>query len=160
MVKGQRNIKNTGEKQEAEENGTEFNEAEPVSEPLIPVVGCEFYISERYEQKQFTKDDPDRRTCVVLLAKDFNGYKNLAKLSSIGFLKGFYFGVPRVSRELIAQYKEGVIALTSGIMGDIPDAILNTGEQKGEELFKWWKDTFEDDFMFRFRITNCLKKSI
>lgn len=133
-------------KQEAEENGTEFTEAEPVSTPLIPVVGCEFYISERYEQKQFTKDDPDRRTQMVLLAKDFNGYKNLAKLSSIGFLKGFYFGVPRISRELIAQYKEGLIAVTSGILGDIPDAILNTGEQKGEELFKWWKETFGDDF--------------
>jgi len=133
-------------KQEAEEKGEDFNEVEPVSEPLIPVVGCEFYISDRYEQKQFTKDDPDRRTQVVLLAKDFNGYKNLAKLSSIGFLKGFYFGVPRISRELILQYKEGLIALTSGINGDIPDAILNTGEQKGEELFRWWKDTFQDDF--------------
>lgn len=133
-------------KQEAEEKGEVFNEEKPVSEPLIPVVGCEFYISDRYEQKQFTKDDPDRRTQVVLLAKDFNGYKNLAKLSSIGFLKGFYFGVPRISREVIAEYKEGLIALTSGINGDIPDAILNTGEQKGEELFKWWKDTFADDF--------------
>ena len=133
-------------KQEFEEKGEGFNEVEPVSEPLIPVVGCEFYISDRYEQKQFTKDDPDRRTQVVLLAKDFNGYKNLAKLSSIGFLKGFYFGVPRISRELISQYKEGLIALTSGINGDIPDAILNTGEQKGEELFRWWKDTFQDDF--------------
>lgn len=133
-------------KQEAEENGEPFNEEEPVSEPLIPVVGCEFYISDRYEQKQFTKDDPDRRTQVVLLAKDFNGYKNLAKLSSIGFLKGFYFGVPRISREVIAEYKEGLIALTSGIYGDVPDVILNTGEQKGEELFKWWKDTFGEDF--------------
>ncbi|RMZ58610.1 DNA polymerase III subunit alpha [Chryseobacterium nematophagum] len=133
-------------KQEAEDKGEAFNEEEPASQPLVPVVGCEFYISDRYEQKQFTKDDPDRRTQVVLLAKDFNGYKNLAKLSSIGFLKGFYFGVPRISRELISQYKEGIIALTSGIYGDIPNAILNTGEQKGEELFKWWKDTFEDDF--------------
>ncbi|WP_295230086.1 DNA polymerase III subunit alpha [uncultured Chryseobacterium sp.] len=141
-------------KQEAEESGTEFNEAEPAAEPLIPILGCEFYISDRYEQKQFTKDDPDRRTQVVLLAKDFNGYKNLAKLSSIGFLKGFYFGVPRVSRELIAQYKEGLIALTSGINGDIPDAILNTGEQKGEELFKWWKDTFEDDFYVQIQNHN------
>ncbi|MDQ1095477.1 MULTISPECIES: DNA polymerase III subunit alpha [Chryseobacterium] len=141
-------------KQEAEENATEFNEAEPSADPLIPIVGCEFYISDRYEQKQFTKDDPDRRTQVVLLAKDFNGYKNLAKLSSIGFLKGFYFGVPRISRELIAQYKEGLIALTSGINGDIPDAILNTGEQKGEELFKWWKDTFEDDFYVQIQNHN------
>lgn len=141
-------------KQEAEESGTEFNEAEPATEPLVPIVGCEFYISDRYEQKQFTKDDPDRRTQVVLMAKNFNGYKNLAKLSSIGFLKGFYFGVPRVSRELIAQYKEGLIALTSGINGDIPDAILNTGEQKGEELFKWWKDTFEDDFYVQIQNHN------
>lgn len=133
-------------KQEAQESGTDFNDKEPVSEPLIPVVGCEFYISDRPEQKQFTKDDPDRRTQVVLLAKDFNGYKNLAKLSSIGFLKGFYFGVPRISREMIAEYKEGLIALTSGINGDIPDAVLNTGEQKGEELFRWWKETFQDDF--------------
>ncbi|MGL6037296.1 MAG: DNA polymerase III subunit alpha, partial [Soonwooa sp.] len=133
-------------KKEAEEKGEDFTEAEPPKEPLMPVLGCEFFISDRYEQKQFTKDDPDKRTQVVLLAKDFEGYKNLAKLSSIGFVKGFYFGVPRISRELIAQYKEGVIALTSGINGDIPDAILNIGEQKGKELFKWWKDTFGDDF--------------
>lgn len=133
-------------KQEAEESGHEFLEKEPIFRPLIPVVGCEFFISERYEQKQFTKDDPDRRTQVVLLAKDFEGYKNLAKLSSIGFLKGFYFGVPRISRELIAEYKEGLIALTSGLGGDVPDAVLNTGEQKGEELFRWWKETFQEDF--------------
>ena len=136
----------TKKKEEAEANGTEFTEEEPVFEPLIPVVGCEFYISDRYEQKQFTKDDPDKRTQVVLLAKDFNGYKNLAKLSSIGFLKGFYFGVPRISKEVIAEYKEGLIALTSSINGDIPEAILNSGEQKGEDLFKWWKEEFGDDF--------------
>ncbi len=141
-------------KQEAEENGTDFNEKEPISESLIPIVGCEFYISDRYEQKQFTKDDPDIRTQVVLLAKDFQGYKNLAKLSSIGFLKGFYFGVPRISRELISQYKEGIIALTSGINGDIPEAILNSGEQKGEERFKWWKDTFGEDFYVQLQNHN------
>jgi DNA polymerase-3 subunit alpha len=105
----QKNIKNISKKQEAEEKGETFDEAELNSDQLIPIVGCEFYISDRYEQKQFTKDDPDRRTQVVLLAKDFKGYKNLVKLSSIGFQKGFYFGVPRISRELIAQYKEGVL---------------------------------------------------
>ena len=141
-------------KAEAEEKGEEFNEEEPDSSQLIPIVGSEFYISERYEQKQFTKDDPDRRTQVVLLAKDFNGYKNLVKLSSIGFQKGFYFGVPRISRELIAQYKEGLIALTSGINGDIPSTILNIGEQKGEELFQWWKDEFGDDFYVQIQNHN------
>ena len=134
------------QKQKAEEEGVEFFETEPQQKTIIPVLGCEFYISDRPEQKQFTKDDPDRRTNMVLLAKNFIGYKNLAKLSSIGFVKGFYFGVPRISRQMISQYKEGLIAVTSGISGDIPDAILNFGEQKGEELFKWWKEEFGEDF--------------
>ena len=134
------------QKQKAEEEGVEFSEKEPQQKMIIPVLGCEFYISDRPEQKQFTKDDPDRRTNMVLLAKNFIGYKNLAKLSSIGFVKGFYFGVPRISRQMISQYKEGLIAVTSGISGDIPDAILNFGEQKGEELFKWWKEEFGEDF--------------
>lgn len=141
-------------KKQAEENSEDFIEEEPIKEPLIPIVGCEFFISERFEQKQFTKDDPDRRTQVVLLAKDFEGYKNLIKLSSIGFQKGFYFGVPRISRELIAQYKKGLIALTSGINGDIPNTILNIGEQKGEELFLWWKDEFGDDFYVQLQNHN------
>lgn len=114
--------------------------------PLIPVLGCEFYISDRPEQKQFTKDDPDRRTNMVLLAKNFKGYKNLAKLSSLGYVNGFYFGVPRISRKMVAEYKDGLVALTSGINGDVPNAILEFGEQKGEEIFKWWKDAFGEDF--------------
>ncbi|QIG89367.1 DNA polymerase III subunit alpha [Chryseobacterium sp. POL2] len=141
-------------KQEAEEKSEDFTEEEPNKEPLIPIIGCEFFISDRYEQKQFTKDDPDKRTQMVLLAKDFEGYKNLAKLSSIGFVKGFYFGVPRISREVISQYKEGLIALTSSINGDIPDAILNIGEQKGEERFKWWKEEFGDDFYVQIQNHN------
>lgn len=133
-------------KQKAEEEDVEFTEQEPEQKELIPVLGCEFYISDRPEQKQFTKDDPDRRTNMVLLAKNFNGYKNLAKLSSLGYVNGFYFGVPRISRKMIAEYKQDLIAVTSGIYGDIPDTILNFGEQKGEEIFKWWKEEFGEDF--------------
>ncbi|MBD8018251.1 DNA polymerase III subunit alpha [Kaistella pullorum] len=126
--------------------GQTFTEPAPRKEPLIPVLGCEFYISDRPEQKQFTKDDPDRRTNVVLLAKNFNGYKNLIKLSSLGFVNGFYFGVPRISKQMIAEHKSDLIALTGGISGDIPSTVLEFGEQKGEEVFKWWKNTFEDNF--------------
>lgn len=133
-------------KEKAEKEGTDFNEAEPRQLPLIPIIGCEFYISERPEQKQFTKDDPDRRTQMVLLAKNFTGYKNLAKLSSLGFLHGFYFGVPRISREMVAQHKEGLIAVTGGTLGDVPNTILEFGEQKGEEVFKWWRNEFGNDF--------------
>ena len=129
----------------------EFIEANPDAEApelktLVPVLGCEFYISDRPEQKQFTKDDPDRRTNMVLLAKNANGYKNLAKLSSIGYVNGFYFGVPRISRQQIEEYKDDLIAVTGSINGDIPNTILEFGETKGEELFKWWHTAFKDDF--------------
>ena len=117
-----------------------------IKKPLIPILGCEFYISDRPEQKQFTKDDPDRRTNMVLLAKNFEGYKNLTKLSSIGFVDGFYFGVPRISKKMVLQYKDNLIAVSSGINGDIPNTILEFGEQKGEEVFLWWKENFGEDF--------------
>ncbi len=144
-------------KQKAEEERVDFNESseayldqrektEPRKEELIPIIGCEFYISERPEQKQFTKDDPDRRTNIVLLAKNYNGYKNLAKLSSLGYVNGFYFGVPRISKKMIAEFKDDLIALTAGTFGDVPNTILEFGEQKGEEVFRWWKDTFGEDF--------------
>src|SRR5690606_2811220 len=125
--------------------GQTFTEPAPRKDPLIPVLGCEFYISDRPEQKQFTKDDPDRSTDVVLLAKNFNGYKNLIKLSSLGFVNGFYFGVPRISKQMVSEHKSDLIALTGGISGDIPSTVLEFGEQKGEEVFKWWKNTFEDN---------------
>ena len=151
VEKANANIKKTYKEYEenklkAQEEGREFTDTEPRKDPLIPVIGCEFYISDRPEQKQFTKDDPDRRTNVVLLAKNFNGYKNLAKLSSLGYVNGFYFGVPRISRQMIAEYRKDVIALTAGTLGDIPNTVLEFGEQKGEEIFRWWKDTFGDDF--------------
>lgn len=141
-------------KQEAENQGLPFTEKAPEDKELTAILGCEFYISDRPEQKQFTKDDPDRRTQMVLLAKNFSGYKNLAKLSSLGFVNGFYFGVPRISREMIAQHKEGLIAVSSGIQGDIPDTILNFGEKKGEELFTWWVDTFGEDFYVQIQNHN------
>lgn len=142
------------EKEEAEKEGKTFDKKEPRKEPLIPVLGCEFYISDRPEQKQFSKDDPDRRTQVVLLAKNYKGYKNLAKLSSLGYVNGFYFGVPRISREMIAEYKEDIIALTSSMMGDIPNTILEFGEKRGKELFQWWHDTFGDDFYVQLQNHN------
>src|SRR5690606_7077420 len=133
-------------KEKAEAEDQEFSMIEPRSKPLLAVIGCEFYISDRPEQKQFTKDDPDRRTHVVLLAKNFDGYRNLAKLSSLGYVNGFYFGVPRISKAMISEYKDNLIALTAGAAGDVPNTILEFGETKGEEAFRWWKETFGDDF--------------
>lgn len=138
------------EKKEAEEKGELFEKLPP-RDPLIPVVGCEFYLSERPEQKTFTKDDPDRRTRIVLLAKNSNGYKHLAKLSSIGFVKGFYFGVPRISKEMVLEYKEDLIAVSAGLEGDIPSTILEHGVKKAEEVLLWWKTHFGEDFYLQIQ---------
>ena len=125
---------------------------------LIPVIGSEFYISDRPEQKQFTKDDPDRRTQMVLLAKNFNGYKNLVKLSSMGYVNGFYFGVPRISRKQIEEYRNDLIAVSGSLNGDIPNTILEFGETKGEEIFKWWAETFREDFYVQIQNHNVYEE--
>jgi len=138
-------LKKKKEAEEAIEKPKDY-ELIAAQKTLVPILGSEFYISARHTQKQFTKDDPDRRSQAVLLAKNFDGYKNLAKLSSIGFKEGFYAGVPRISKEIIRQYKSDLIAVTGGLHCEIPATILNLGEQKGEEVFLWWLNEFGDDF--------------
>ncbi|HZY79700.1 MAG TPA: DNA polymerase III subunit alpha, partial [Cyclobacteriaceae bacterium] len=119
---------------------------EALKQQIKPIVGCEFYVSETRKTLKFTKDNPDRRFSQVLLAKNKKGYHNLAKLSSIGFIEGLYGIYPRVDKELITQYKEGVIATTGGLTGEIPYLILHVGERQAEESFKWWHKTFGEDF--------------
>src|SRR5580704_2264492 len=75
-----------------------------------PIVGCEFYVVEDRHRKAFTKDQKDARYHQVLLAKNKTGYQNLIKLSSLGYLEGMYSKYPRVDKELILQYHEGLIA--------------------------------------------------
>ncbi|WP_053406334.1 DNA polymerase III subunit alpha [Persicobacter sp. CCB-QB2] len=113
---------------------------------LKPILGCDFYVAEEYQKRQFTKDNPDRRFQQTLIAKNKAGYHNLAKLSSIAYVDGLYAGYPRVDKDLIVQYKENIIATTGNLNGEIPDLILNVGEEKAEEAFRWWHGHFGDDF--------------
>jgi DNA polymerase-3 subunit alpha len=110
------------------------------------IVGCEFCVAEEHTKLQFTKDSPDKRFKQVLIAKNENGYHNLAKLCSVGFIEGFYAGLPRVGRETIEQYKEDLICTTGGLGGEIPDLILNIGEKQAEEAFVYWHQLFGEDF--------------
>ncbi|MBS1488530.1 MAG: DNA polymerase III subunit alpha [Bacteroidetes bacterium] len=113
---------------------------------IKPVVGCEFYISTDRKKLKFTKDDPDKRYNQVLLAKNKTGYQNLAKLSSIAYLEGLYGLYPRIDKELVVQYKEGVMATTGGLASEIPYLILHVGERQAEEAFAWWHKIFGEDF--------------
>ncbi|BDD07960.1 DNA-directed DNA polymerase [Fulvitalea axinellae] len=113
---------------------------------IKPIVGCEFNVAEDYKRRQFTKDNPDRRFTQVLIAKNKDGYHNLAMMSSLAYIDGLYAGYPRIGKELIEQYKDNVIATTGQLTGEIPNLILNVGEEQAEEAFQWWHNLFGDDF--------------
>jgi len=80
-----------------------------------------------------------------LLAKNHVGYRNLSKLVSIAFKEGFYYK-PRVDKELLKQYHEGIIASTACLGGEIPHYILNYGTKKAEEKLEEYLAIFKDDF--------------
>jgi DNA polymerase-3 subunit alpha len=120
---------------------TILNHNKTAATPLKPIIGCEFNVCGDHKNKS-VKDNGYQ---VVLLAKNKKGYHNLAKMSSIAFVDGFYY-VPRIDREVIKKYKEDIIVLTGNLYGEVPSKILNLGEKQAEEALIWWKEQFNDDF--------------
>lgn len=115
--------------------------------PVIkPVVGCEFYVVEDRHIKQFTRDHKDARYHQLLLAKNAEGYSNLVKLCSLGYMDGLYSKYPRIDKELILKYHKGLIATTCCLAAEVPRAIMHKGEEEGERVFKWWLDLFGEDY--------------
>ena len=99
----------------------QVEEGEPLK--LKPIIGCELSVCKLHTDKE-NKDFGFQQ---VFLCKNKNGYHNLSKLSSLGFVDGFYY-IPRVDRELILQYKDDLIALSGSNYGEIPNLILNVGD--------------------------------
>lgn len=115
------------------------------AEGIKPIIGLEAYFVEDRHEKKFTRDRKDKRFRQVFLAKNREGYENLAEMCSLGFIEGYYYKFPRIDRELVQKYRKGLIATTGGIGGEVPDLILNRGEKVAEEALKWWHDIFGDD---------------
>ncbi len=108
---------------------------------LTPIIGCELNVC-RDRLDKSTKDNGNQ---VLFLAKNKNGYRNLSRMSSIGFIEGFYY-VPRIDKEVVSAHKEDLIVTTGGLRGEVPDLILNFGKEQAEEAFQWWHKEFGDDF--------------
>ncbi|MGB1031787.1 MAG: DNA polymerase III subunit alpha, partial [Flavobacteriales bacterium] len=108
---------------------------------IKPILGCEFNMCKKHDDKSY-KDDGYQ---TVVLAKNKNGYHNLAKLASKAYTDGFYY-VPRIDRDLLLEFKEDLIVFTGGLWGEVPNLILNVGEQQAEEAFLWYKTHFGGDF--------------
>jgi len=126
--------------------GKDENGKDILAPQVKPIVGCEFYVVKDRHIKTFTKEVKDERYHQVLLAKNKKGYENLVKLTSLGFIEGMYSKYPRIDKELIEQYHEGLIATTCCIGAYVPQTILHDGEEKGEQEFKWWLDMFGEDY--------------
>lgn len=126
----------------------QFND-ECVKAGIKPILGTEFYVCDDHLQKGKIKTDDvdgykDRRH-LVLLAKNEEGYKTLSLLNAIAFRDGYYYK-PRIDLNLIKEHHEGLICLSACIGGDIPQAILRHDNEKAEELVKFFKGVFGDDF--------------
>ncbi len=119
-----------------------------------PIVGCEFYVVADRHRKSFTKDQKDERYHQVLLAKNKTGYQNLIKLTSLGYTEGYYSKYPRIDKELILKYHEGLIATTCCIGAHVPQAILHEAADKAEKEFKWWLDIFGEDYFIELQRHN------
>lgn len=115
---------------------------------LKPMVGCEFYMVADRHKKVFSraKGEQDTRYHQLLLAKNKKGYENLSKLSSLGFIEGLYGKYPRIDKELLEKYHEGLIATSCCIGAEIPQAILKGKLEEAESKLRWWIDLFGEDF--------------
>lgn len=113
---------------------------------IKPIVGCEFYLVDDHTQKKFSKEDKEVRYHQLFLAKNNEGYHNLSKLCSAGFLDGYYGNFPRIDKQLILKHYQGLIATTCCIGAEVPRTILDHSVEKAEENFKWWLDLFGEDY--------------
>ncbi|HSG68523.1 MAG TPA: DNA polymerase III subunit alpha, partial [Bacteroidales bacterium] len=111
---------------------------------IKPIIGCEVYVA--HEDRHQRSGKQDRKSYhLILLAKNKTGYHNLARLSSKGFLEGFYYN-PRIDKELLKQHSEGLIASSACLGGEIPTAIRHHGIEKAEAVLQEYLEIFGDDF--------------
>ncbi len=111
---------------------------------IKPIIGCEIYVAKRSVTDVTGKEDRSGDH-LILLAKNLKGYKNLIKLISLAWIKGFYYK-PRVDKELLARYSEGLIASSACLAGEIPDEILRGSVEGAENALKEYINIFGKDF--------------
>jgi len=111
---------------------------------IKPILGCEAYVATR---NRLSKKDKnlDGSYHVILLAKNHQGYQNLITMISLGWTEGFYYK-PRIDRELLQKYHEGIICLSACLGGEIPQAIMNSTLERAEKIALEYKLIFGEDF--------------
>jgi DNA polymerase-3 subunit alpha len=124
--------------------GTKEFHQEATRRGIKPILGCEAYIARRSRKSREDKN-LDAYDHIVLLAKNKTGYNNLTTLISRGWTEGFYYK-PRIDRELLEKYHEGVICLSACLGGEIPQAVMHRSVEDAEKIVLEYKRIFGDDF--------------
>ena len=122
--------------------------AEAKKKGIKAIQGCEFYLVEDRHKKTFskTKGERDRRYHQLFLAKNRVGYENMIKLCSLGFTEGLYSKFPRIDKELVLKYNEGIIATSCCLGAIIPSLIARDKLEEADKELKWWLDIFGEDY--------------
>ncbi|ADL13378.1 DNA polymerase III subunit alpha [Acetohalobium arabaticum] len=126
---------------------------------IKPIIGSEVYVApeSRFNQKHNRADSPYH---LVLLAKNNQGYRNLLKLVSKGYLEGFYYK-PQIDLELLRKYNEGLICLSGCLAGRIARGLLNEQQQQVKEMISTYQDIFgENDFYLELQDQGLRKEKI
>lgn len=113
-------------------------------EPFKPIFGCEMYVARRKKSDKTEKQDKSGYHLIVL-AKNYNGYKNLIKLVSRAWVDGFYMR-PRTDREDLEKYHEDLIVCSACIAGEVPSKIIKDDIAGAREAIEWYKRVFGDDY--------------
>ena len=122
-----------------------------------PIIGCEVYVAPR---TRFDKEPniDNKYYHLILLAKNNEGYKNLAKLVSLGYVDGYYYK-PRIDKEILEKYHEGLICCSACLGGEIAQSILKDDLAKAEEIALWHKNIFGKDYYLEVQ-SNTLREQI
>ena len=124
---------------------TEFLKVAKKFPEVKPIIGCEIYVTRHYDHKLKDKDHRGYYH-LILLAKNYNGYKNLMKIVSTGHIEGKYYDKPRVSHEIVEQYSQDLVCCSACIAGEVPRAVIAGDMEGAEKAIAWYKKVFGDDF--------------
>jgi len=117
---------------------------EAMKQGIKPIIGYEAYLAPQSRFSRDAKEEKQGRKHLTLLVKNTKGYKNLIKLATIAYLEGFYYK-PRIDKEILRQYSDGLIALSGCLKGEIPRYILNNQIDKAKKAIADFQDIFGKD---------------
>ncbi|PJI19856.1 DNA polymerase III subunit alpha [Prevotella intermedia] len=114
-------------------------------EPFKPIFGCEMYVARRRKEDKVKEMHDNSGYHLIVLAKNYQGYKNLIKLVSHAWVDGYYYR-PRTDRADLEKYHEGLIVCTACLAGEVPRNILKGDINAAREAVEWYQRVFGDDF--------------